>query len=249
MPIDALALHWAYPVLTVLLGYLVLGITGFGSALIIVPLLAWQWPLPEAVALTLLLDVPAAACLGGLNFKQVNFAEVRRLLPGLVLGMALGLGLVTLLPQQWPLLLLGAYVAATGLRALRPPAGAPTPAPPAWAHLAGVIAGVVQMMFGAAGPLVLAWLQRRVSDVRTLRATTPVVMVFAACAVLVLMGLSGRLSSAALWHRWQVLIGVALVAVTLGHRLSRHVPAAALKRSICVLLVANGAMLVWRASR
>ena len=43
----------------VLLGYAVLGLTGFGSALVIVPLLAWRWPLPEVVALTLLMDVPA----------------------------------------------------------------------------------------------------------------------------------------------------------------------------------------------
>ena len=36
----------AYPAFVVLLGYVVLGITGFGSALVIVPLLAWRWPLP-----------------------------------------------------------------------------------------------------------------------------------------------------------------------------------------------------------
>ena len=32
--------------LAVLAGYTVLGLTGFGSALVIVPLLAWHWPLP-----------------------------------------------------------------------------------------------------------------------------------------------------------------------------------------------------------
>ena len=31
-----------YPAAVVLLGYVVLGITGFGSALVIVPLLAWR---------------------------------------------------------------------------------------------------------------------------------------------------------------------------------------------------------------
>ena len=35
-------LAWSLPV--VALGYLVLGITGFGSALVMVPLLAWRWP-------------------------------------------------------------------------------------------------------------------------------------------------------------------------------------------------------------
>ena len=69
---------WVHPVLTVLTGYLVLGITGFGSALIVVPLLAWRWPLPEVVALALLMDAPASALLGGLNLRQVDGREVRR---------------------------------------------------------------------------------------------------------------------------------------------------------------------------
>ncbi|MEG0052037.1 MAG: hypothetical protein RR715_02105 [Comamonas sp.] len=52
-----------YSAAVVLAGYVVLGITGFGSALVIVPLRASHWPLPEVVALTLLLDVPASLLL------------------------------------------------------------------------------------------------------------------------------------------------------------------------------------------
>ncbi|CCJ51135.1 putative exported protein [Bordetella parapertussis Bpp5] len=79
-----------FPACAVLLGYVVLGITGFGSALVVVPLLAWRWPLPEVVALTLLLDVMASLLLGGLNLRQVDFAELRRLLPGMVAGALAG---------------------------------------------------------------------------------------------------------------------------------------------------------------
>lgn len=80
---------WALP--CVLAGYLVLGLTGFGSALVIVPLLAWHWPLPEVVVLTLLLDLPASLMHSGLNWRQVQWAELRRLLPGMVVGTAIGL--------------------------------------------------------------------------------------------------------------------------------------------------------------
>jgi uncharacterized protein len=249
MAMHNLLLDWTHPVLAVALGYLVLGITGFGSALIIVPLLAWKWPLPEAVALTLMLDVPASAWFGGLNFKQVSLIEVRRLLPGLLVGMALGLWGLSVLEPRWLLLLLGAYVIFTGLRALRTQNKPAAPAAPVWAHLAGVLIGAVQMLFGAAGPVVLAWLQRRLGDVRDLRATTPVVMVCAACAVLLCLAAAGRLPGAVLWQRWWVLIAVALAAVTLGNRLSRHLPAARLKQTICLLLVASGSMLMWRATR
>ncbi|HQQ70689.1 MAG TPA: sulfite exporter TauE/SafE family protein, partial [Alicycliphilus sp.] len=108
-----------YPAAVVLLGYTVLGITGFGSALVIVPLLAWRWPLAEVVPLVLLLDLPASLLLGGLNLRHVNLAELRRLLPGMVAGALAGLWLSGQLPGRWPLLALGLYVAAVGARALR----------------------------------------------------------------------------------------------------------------------------------
>ena len=108
-----------YPVCVVLLGYVVLGITGFGSALVIVPLLAWHWPLPEVVALTLLMDVPASLLHGGLNLRQVNFAELRRLLPGMAVGALVGLWLSSVLAASWPLLVLGLYVVMVGAQTLR----------------------------------------------------------------------------------------------------------------------------------
>jgi uncharacterized protein len=240
---------WIHPVLTVLVGYLVLGITGFGSALIIVPLLAWRWPLPEVVALTLLMDAPASALLGGLNLKQVDGRELRRLLPGMAVGAAAGLFIADALPPRWPLAALGLYVAVIGLRALRAPGHSASAWPASWAPVAGGLAGLVQMMFGAAGPVFLGWLQHRPVDVRAIRATVPAVMLLAIAAVLVVKGLAGQLSSPALWQRWMVLVGVALLAVALGHRLSRHVPAAALRQVVCVLLVLSGLMLVWRATR
>lgn len=243
------ALPWLYPALTVLLGYLVLGITGFGSALIIVPLLAWHWPLPEVVALSLLMDAPASALLGGLNLREVARDELRRLLPGVALGIGAGLLMAGALPPRWPLAALGLYVAAIGLQALRAPTSTLPTWSAGWAPVAGALAGAVQMMFGTAGPVFLAWLQHRPLDVRVVRATVPLVMMLAIGAVLVVMGLAGRLSSALLWQRWSVLVGLALAAVWAGHRLSRQVPAAALRRAVCVLLVASGLALLWRALR
>lgn len=240
---------WLYPVLTVLLGYLVLGITGFGSALIIVPLLAWRWPLPEVVALSLLMDAPASALLGGLNLREADRAELRRLLPGVAAGIGVGLLMADALPSRWPLAALGLYVASVGLQALRAPSASLPTWPAGWAPVAGALAGAVQMMFGTAGPVFLAWFQHRPLDVRVVRASVPLVMMLAIGAVLAVMGLAGRLSSPLLWQRWSVLVGVALVAVWLGHRLSRRVPAAALRRGVCVLLVASGLALLWRAVR
>jgi uncharacterized membrane protein YfcA len=234
--------EWFWVLPSVLAGYMVLGLTGFGSALVIVPLLAWQWPLPEVVALTLLMDVPASAFHSGLNWRQVQWRELRRLLPGMVLGTALGLWLMQHLHARWPLLLLGLYVAAVGLNALRPRAAVRVPAP-AWAGPVGAAIGLVEMLFGTAGPLVVAWLSRRVADAQQMRASTPMIITVAASTVLLGMAWDGRLASGLLWQRWSVLIGVALLGVWLGHRLSHRVPVARLRQIICALLVLSGLLL------
>jgi uncharacterized membrane protein YfcA len=232
-----------YPAGAVLLGYTVLGLTGFGSALVIVPLLAWQWPLPEVVALTLLMDVPASAFHSGLNWRQVQWRELRRLLPGLVLGTVAGLWLMQHLQSRWPLLVLGLYVAAVGLNALRPRQSAVKQPAAVWAWPVGTAIGLVEMLFGTAGPLVVAWLSRRVADAQQMRASTPMIITVAASTVLAGMAWDGRLASDLLWQRWTALIGVALLGVWLGHRMAHRVPVARLRQIICGLLVVSGLML------
>ncbi|BDR09721.1 sulfite exporter TauE/SafE family protein [Comamonas thiooxydans] len=236
-----------YPVCVVLLGYVVLGITGFGSALVIVPLLAWHWPLPEVVALTLLMDVPASLLHGGLNLRQVSFAELRRLLPGIAVGALAGLWLSSVLAATWPLLVLGLYVVMVGAQTLRvAPAKRPQLATP-WAYAMGGAIGVVEMLFGTAGPLVVAGFSRRLSDVNVVRASTPVAIAASACAVLATMGWSGRLSHIDLWQRWLALIGVAVLGVMLGNRMAHSVPPLALRKVICGLLIVSGLTLVAHA--
>jgi uncharacterized protein len=239
--------EWLYPMGVVLLGYAVLGLTGFGSALVIVPLLAWQWPLPEVVALTLLMDVPASAFHSGLNWRQVQWRELRRLLPGLLAGTLLGLWLMQHLQTRWPLLVLGLYVAGVGVNALRPAAAHARHPAPLWAGPVGTAIGVVELIFGTAGPLVVAWLSRRLSDVQQVRASIPMIITVAASTVLAGMAWEGRLSNAVLWQRWAVLIGVALLGVWLGHRVAHRVPVARLRQIVCGLLVVSGLMLALRA--
>ena len=55
-----------------LAAYFIRGITGFGSGLISVPLLALFLPLQFVVPLILLLDFTASIVIGGLHFKRVR---------------------------------------------------------------------------------------------------------------------------------------------------------------------------------
>jgi uncharacterized membrane protein YfcA len=231
---------WLFPAITVFTGYVVLGLTGFGSALVIVPVLAWQWPLPHVVALTLLLDLPACLLHGGLNLKQVKWDEVKHMWPAMIVGSGLGLWLMQNLAPRWPLLLLGLYVAAVGLRQIFSKSNTHKRVSSRYAVLAGGLAGAVEMMFGSAGPVMMTWLQWRLPDTMQLRATAPVLIVCSVCIVLLGMAFGGLLSDALLWQHWLGLIGVALVGIVCGDRLARSIRTAWLSRFVAMLLICSG---------
>jgi uncharacterized membrane protein YfcA len=238
--------EWLFPMGVVLLGYCVLGITGFGSALVVVPLLTWIWPLPEVVALILCMDMLASALHSGLNWRQVQWKELLRLLPGMVLGTLAGLWLAGQVSSRWPLFVLGLYVAGVGLRALRP-STRQSPLGAVWGHLYGTLLGLIEVMFGTAGPVAVAWLTRRLEDPRQIRASVPMIMTVAATTVLAGFAFDGRLTSPLLWQRLGVLMVVSLAGVVLGHRVSHHLPVERLRQLICALLVLSGAVLTTRA--
>ena len=96
--------------------YFIRGITGFGSALIAVPLLALSQPLQFAVPLILALDFTASLILGGTNTKKVNWSEVKILLPFGMLGACIGAYALVTLPTTPVLLTLGAFTMFFGFR-------------------------------------------------------------------------------------------------------------------------------------
>lgn len=239
---------WLVPALFVSAGFLVLGITGFGSALVIVPLLSWRWPLHEVVPVAIALDVVASVVHGGLNLARIQWAEVFRLVPGMVVGVGLGWFLAQWSESTLPLFVLGLYVVAVGAHALRPGGGEPRPpAAPGWAHPAGLAVGAIEVMFGTAGPPVVAWLARRLHDPAALRASTPVVLVLASAVALGSMAMDGRLFGTVWTHRMAVLLPFAVGGVLVGHALAGRLPADRLRQAICALLIVSGLALATRA--
>jgi uncharacterized protein len=96
--------------------YFIRGITGFGSALISVPLLALSQPLQFAVPLVLALDFTASLVLGGTNSKKANWEEIKILLPFGMVGACIGAYALLTLPTTPVLLTLGAFTMFFGFR-------------------------------------------------------------------------------------------------------------------------------------
>ena len=237
-----------YQFAVVFVGNFVLGIAGFGSALIIVPLLAWDWPLAVVVPLVLLMDVPAAILHTGLNFRQVRWKELPPLLPYVIVGALAGIVLIQMTQGDGLLLCLGLYVIFIGWRGLK---GAPVAVQirPSMRHFAGFTMGLVETMFGTAGPVVMSWLAQRLSDPFLIRATMPMTIMGLSSIALCMVGVAGGLNDVALWKCLILLLPFAMAGVWLGHQLAVRIQAAFLKPFIHSFLCLSGLVLCARSLR
>jgi uncharacterized protein len=160
-----------YATVVLLLAYFVRGISGFGSGLIAVPLLALRFPLQQVVPFMLVADFAASALVGGIHFNHVNWSEIRRLLPATLVGVVIGTTLLVLLPPSALLTVLGIFILVFALRGLLAKTGPFTPASSLWAYPAALSGGAVSGLFGTGGPPYVIYLSHRIQDKSALRAT------------------------------------------------------------------------------
>ena len=100
--------------LIVIVAYTMFGATGFGSSIIAVPALAHAFPLTFAVPFVTALDGAATATASRAQWRDAAWVEIRRILPSMLFGIALGATLLVNLPRGPALLALGVFVAAYG---------------------------------------------------------------------------------------------------------------------------------------
>jgi uncharacterized membrane protein YfcA len=150
--------------------YFIRGITGFGSALISVPLLALSQPLQFAVPLVLALDFTASVVLGSTNNKKANWSEIKILLPAGMIGACVGAFALLNLPTTPVLLTLGAFTMFFGFRNIFG-LQAEGQLSRAWAIPAGLAGGGAGALFGTGGPPYIMYLTRRLLDKGEVRAT------------------------------------------------------------------------------
>ena len=220
-------------------GYLVLGATGFGSALVLVPLLSIRWPLEQVVPLVLVLDIGATLFSAGLHFRGIDRRLVVSLLPFLLIGAWLGAQAHGVVNDAILLGLLGLYIVWVGVNGLlhRKPTAAARGVP---APAAGVIFGMIETLLGVVGPIAMIWLSARLEDIRQLRMTLPVVILFTSSIALAMGVSTGKFQIQPLAHWVSALVPFMLVGVWLGNRLADRIKASTLAASTYLLLVASG---------
>jgi uncharacterized membrane protein YfcA len=222
--------------------YFIRGITGFGSALIAVPLLALSQPLQFAVPLILALDFTASLVLGGTNSKKANWEEIKILLPFGMAGACVGAYALVTLPTAPVLLTLGAFTMFFGFRNIfgLQPVGALSRG---WAVPAGLTGGATGALFGASGPPYIMYLTRRLLDKGAVRATFSWLFAIDGGFRLALFLFAGLL----LDPKLQIAYGLGLVPMAIGlysgNKVHLDMTTGGMLKVVGTLLVLNGAML------
>jgi uncharacterized membrane protein YfcA len=232
----------------VLLGaYFIRGISGFGSGLVAVPLLALKLPLTFIVPVILLTDFTSSLVLGGINFKQMARAEILRLLPAGVIGVVLGTSLLVSLPRTPMLIGLGSFVILFALRSLLLAGREPKPIATWWAWPAGVTGGTVGALFGTGGPPYVIYLSHRLFDKGQLRATFSGLFILDGLTRIVSFTLSGLLLDVKLWWAYLGALPVALLALWLGSHVHTRLTQAQMMKLIALILLGSGVSLYVKA--
>lgn len=229
----------------VLVAYAVFGATGFGSSVIAVPALAHLFPLAFAVPLVTALDCAATVTASYRQWPDARFDELRRMLPGLLLGILAGTTVLVRLARGPALVALGIFVIAYALYLL---AGRQQQRVLAtwWALPIGIAGGAFSVLFGTGGPVYMVFLSARITDKRQLRATSSVLI---ACSVLirtVVFIATGLLLQHGLLVLAALMVPLMFLGYALGSRVHQALSARGVMRLIAGLLLVNGVLLLLR---
>jgi len=162
---------FAFLELVVFGAFYVRAIIGFGSGLISVALLSLSFPVKEVVPVVLLLDLLGSLLLGAYDIKEMQWRELSWLIPGSIVGLAIGAVVLAHTDAQSLTRFLGVFILAYVAYALIVrPERLPQISRP-WAMPLGIFGGLIGSLYGGGGPPLVAYLQMRHLDKRAFRAT------------------------------------------------------------------------------
>ena len=228
-------------------GSVIFGITGFGAALVTIPLATHLVPLPFALALFVLMDLVNAFRIGFENPAHAVRREWMRMVPTILLGTVAGVTLLVSLPRAAATLALGVFVLLFSLYSLLSRPDAQRIVAAGWAWVAGFAGGVTSTVFGAGGPPYAMYLSHRGLSKEQYRAT----MGFATLTSISLRVLAFLLTGLLLEPKvWLVAIGVipaSLAGIWVAQRMFLRISREQLLRAVALVLLGTGGSLIVRA--
>lgn len=238
---------WLFVVapLVMIAAYTVLGLSGFGSTVVSIPLLAHFLPLSYLVPLMALIDLASTIFLGTSGREHVSKPELKRLVPFMFVGFLVGATVLVGVPDRYLRAALGVFAVAVGIHGILNPVLHRTISG-LWSVPAGIAGGAIATIFGAGGPIYATYLSGRLRDKGEIRATVSTIISISSSSRALIYAVTGLLLN------MPVLVGIALLApfawlgLKIGRRIHVGLTQTQMRRAIGALLVATGLSLLAR---
>ena len=237
--------EFGYALLACLLAYVVLGVTGFGSSLVLVASLVQILPIQEVVAQVVFLDLFGALYLGTKNFSDIAKKEFSWLMIFNAIGLVIGLTLLIKAPEKPLLAVLAIFVMFNGVSMLiQRNAGHPKPFSKWWGAPLGVFGGVFSSLYGTGGPIFVVYLTHRLESFKQVRATIAAIIFTNVFSRAILLSIAGLLLTGENIGRSLALIPICYLGLRLGSRIQKNITPAGFKTIFGVLLVVAALALI-----
>lgn len=229
-----------------LLAYFLRGITGFGSGLIAIPLLAHFLPLTFVVPMMMMLDLTASVVLSRHTRLQVRWDEIRFLLPSTIVGIVIGSYLLVNLPREPLLVGLACFVIFFGLRYVFNVHGE-KPISRWWSLPTGLSGGLIGAMFGTGGPPYVVYLSHRLHDKTQLRGTLSGLFMLDGGLRVITFLFIGLLLQEGMFSALLMAFPLMALGLYLGNRVHLGISRQQQLAIIGGLLLISGGSLLWKA--
>jgi uncharacterized membrane protein YfcA len=238
---------WLFVVapLVIIVAYTVFGLSGFGSTVISVPILAHFLPVSFLVPLMVLLDMTSATIIGTAGREQVAVPELKRIIPFMFAGFVIGTFALVKVPEDYLRPALAVFTIAIGLNSILNPR-INSRISPWWCIPTGIVGGSVATVFGAGGPIYATYLSGRLQDKTEIRSTMSALISISAITRAILYSIAGLLLHMTILVGGLALAPFVFIGLKIGHRIHVGLTQEQMRRVVGAIVVVTGTLLLFK---
>lgn len=225
-----------------IIAYTFRGVTGFGSGLISIPLLALFLPLTFVVPFISILDISASIIHVIHTRRHVSWKVIFRAVPFAIIGVTFGLFIIKSINTLILVKALGIFIILFAIYSLISPALKKNDSV-VWPVFAGFFGSLIGTLFGTGGPFYVFYFQLQQLDKTVFRATCAAVFLVDGLIRATGFTLSGFYTSAVLLNITYAL-PVMFLAMYIGEHIHTNVSQRTFQRAIGIFLVFSGVALI-----
>lgn len=242
--IDLSLLQIILAVVVITIAYTVKGLSGFGSGLIAIPLMAFLFPLKLIVPVFALLSYSGTLYQSYRLRHETQWRDILPLIPFSFSGIAIAVWLLVNIQAEILTLALGVFVVLYAIYSLLPhqhQSGSRL-----WAIPAGTFGGMIGALFSTGGPFYVMYLKLRQLPKGAFRATIATIFLIDGGARIAGYAMSGFYTTQVL-TLVVILWPVLFFGLWFGHHLHVRINQQQFNLGISILLVMSGGMLVYKS--